>query len=128
MEIEHWAKINLNCNDFLLNSSILFFHEIWSGVFPPFRSGVLLELYQFFLNLDMMLETHMRLCVTEPDFPEKIFSQKLGKWTKNGPKTGIFEFIEKFGHSFLLNLFYNENQYYFLCSYSNPMFWKIFYS
>ena len=28
-----------------------------------------------------------------------------GKWTKNG----FFEFIEKFGHSILLNLFYNEN-------------------
>ena len=24
--------------------------------------------------------------------------KKLGKWTKNGPKTGFFKFIEKFCH------------------------------
>ena len=33
---------------------------------------------------------------------KNIFSPKLRKWTKNGPKTGIYrmvqEFIEKFGH------------------------------
>ena len=34
-----------------------------------------------------MLEPHMKLCVTEPDFLEKNFlPPKLGKWTKNGPK------------------------------------------
>ena len=38
----------------------------------------------------------MKLCVTEPDFPEKkILLPKLGKQTKNVPKTGFFEFIEK---------------------------------
>ena len=47
----------------------------------------------------MVLETHVKLSVTEPDFLEKIFVPKhLGKWTKNGPKTGFFEFIERFGH------------------------------
>ena len=46
-----------------------------------------------------MLETHMKFCVTEPDFLEKIFLPKtLGKWVKNGPKTGFFEYIEKFCH------------------------------
>ena len=29
---------------------------------------------------------------------KKILPQKLGKWTKNGPETGFFEFIEKFGN------------------------------
>ena len=29
---------------------------------------------------------------------KKIFAQKLGKWVKNGPKTGFFEYIEKFYH------------------------------
>ena len=44
-----------------------------------------------------MLETHTNLCVTEPDFLEKIFlPQKLGKWVKNGPKTGFLESIKKF--------------------------------
>ena len=32
-------------------------------------------------------------------FSEKNYlPRKLGKWTKNGPKTGFIEFIEKFGH------------------------------
>ena len=40
----------------------------------------------------------MKLCLTESDFLETFFLlQKLGKWTKIGPKTGFFEFIEKFG-------------------------------
>ena len=39
-----------------------------------------------------MLETHMKLCVTESDFPEKkILPQKLGKWAKNGLKTGFLK-------------------------------------
>ena len=47
----------------------------------------------------MVLETHMKLCVTEPDFPGKFFlPQKLGKWTQNGPKTEFFEFIRKLSH------------------------------
>ena len=52
--------------------------------------------------------------------------QNLGKWTKNGLKTGFSEFIERFGHQFLLNLFYNENLHYLLCSCTNPIFGKIF--
>ena len=45
----------------------------------------------------MVLETHMKLCVTEPDFPGNFFlPQKFGKWTQNGTKTGFFEFIGKF--------------------------------
>ena len=39
----------------------------------------------------MVLETHMKLHMTDPDFAE----QKK-KWTKNGPKTWFFEFIENF--------------------------------
>ena len=36
----------------------------------------------------MGLETHRKLCVTEPDFAEKFFvPSKLGKWTVNGRKT-----------------------------------------
>ena len=52
----------------------------------------------------MVLETHMKLCVTEPEI---FLPQKLGKWTTNGPKIGFFEFIETFGNQFLLNLFCN---------------------
>ena len=48
----------------------------------------------------------MKLCVTKLDFSEKKFflPQIEGKWAK----IGLFEFFEKFGHKFLLNLFYNE--------------------
>ena len=45
----------------------------------------------------MVLGTNVKLCVKEPDFPEKSFlPRKLGQWTKNGPETWFFEFIEKF--------------------------------
>ena len=44
-----------------------------------------------FLNFGMVLETHVKLCMTEPDLLEKSFlPPKLGKWTKNGPKTEFF--------------------------------------
>ena len=58
-------------------------------------------------------------------FPGKsILAQKIRKITKNGPKTGFFEFIGNLGQQFLLNLFYNENFYYLLCSCKNPIFRK----
>ena len=64
----------------------------------------------------MVLETHMKLCVAEPDFSGGNFlPKKMGKWTKNGTKTGFFEFIEKFGNQFLLNMLYNENLYILCC-------------
>ena len=67
----------------------------------------------------------MKLCMTEPDFLENNFlPPKLGKWAKNGQKTGFSEYIEKF-YQFLLNLLYNEYVYYLLCSCTNSMFGKI---
>ena len=48
-----------------------------------------------FLNFDMMLETHMKLCVTESHFLEKELHQKIGQMTKNKSKIVFFEFIEK---------------------------------
>ena len=60
--------------------------------------------------------------MTELDFLEK----KLGpKNWENGPKTGFFEFTEKFGHYFLMNLFYNGNLYYLSFSCTNPIFGKL---
>ena len=47
----------------------------------------------------MVLETHVKQYVTEPDFlEEKILPPELGKWTKKWPETEFFELIEKFGH------------------------------
>ena len=40
----------------------------------------------------MVLDAHMVLCVTEPDFL-KIFFPQI--WGGNGPKIGFFEFIGK---------------------------------
>ena len=56
---------------------------LWNRICPSFHPsvcpGFFLELYHyFFLNFSMRLQTHMKLCMTEPDFPEKIFlSQKF---------------------------------------------------
>ena len=67
----------------------------------------------------MVLETNMKLYMTDLDFLEKnILIQKLWKWkwTKNGPKTGFFEFIEIPCHQrrFFSDLFYTENLYYII--------------
>ena len=56
----------------------------------------------------MALETHINLCITEPDFPEIFFAPKIGKMDQK-----------------LLNLLYNENLYYLLCSCTDPIFGKI---
>ena len=67
------------------------------------KLSILHQLYhQFFLNFDMVLETNIKLCVKERDFPEETFLlPKLRKWTKNS-----FWIYWK-------NLFYNEN--YIIC-------------
>ena len=45
----------------------------------------------------MLLETHMKLCMTEADFVKK--KKKIPKkFWKMGQKIGFFEFIERFGH------------------------------
>ena len=53
-------------------------------------------------------------------------SQKCRKWTKNGPKTGVFEFIEKSGlfFFFFLNLVDKESLFYLLYSSTNPILRK----
>ena len=50
-----------------------------------------------------------------------LLPQELGKWTKNGPKTRFFEFVEK-----VLYLFYDENLYYLLRPCTNSIFGKNF--
>ena len=80
----------------------------------------------FFVNFCMVLESHVT-CVTELDSLGKFFLPlKLGKETQNGPKTGFFQFIGKYGNWYLMNLIYNENVYYLLCSCTNPIFGKNF--
>ena len=100
--------------------------SVCPSVSPSVLLGHLLGIVSlFFLNFGMVLETSMAFCVTKPDFLEKKnLLQKLSKWTKNVPKTGFFEFIEKFGQSFLLSLFCNEDLFYLLCSCTNPIFGK----
>ena len=44
----------------------------------------------------MVLEFHVKLCVTEPDLLGKLFlPQKLGKWTQNESKQGFFSIYWK---------------------------------
>ena len=46
-----------------------------------------------------MLETHISLCLTDPDFSgKKICPKNWESGPKMGPKSGFFEFIEKSGH------------------------------
>ena len=55
----------------------------------------------------MMLETHMRFCVKEPDFPGKFFCSK--NW-ENGPNffnAKIGKMDEKWAKNGFLNLFKN---------------------
>ena len=67
----------------------------------------------------MVPETLSKLCVAEVDFLEKtLLLSKLRKWAKNR----VFEFKEKFGCYFSLNLFCNENLYF--CCRTNPVFVK----
>ena len=41
----------------------------------------------------MVLDTLLKLCMTEPDFLKNFFcTKKLGKWTQNGPKAGFLIF------------------------------------
>ena len=51
--------------------------------------GTFLELYhKFCLDFGIVLKTHMKSCMTEPDFLEKFcLPKKFEKWTRNGPKT-----------------------------------------
>ena len=60
----------------------------------------------------MVLETHMKLCITEP--VKKIL--KFPKNWENGQK--------RFGHKFFPNLVYNEDLYYLLYSCTNLIFEK----
>ena len=111
----------LNFNEFVLGGP-----PVGSSVRPsvipfPRLSERILESYlQIFLHFNTVLETLIQLCVTN------FFARQIGKWTKNGPKTGFYKFIERFGHYFLLNSFYNKNLYYLLCSCTNPIFGVIF--
>ena len=68
---------------------------LWSRVCPSFRASFRAFssncIINFFLNYDMVLGTHMKLCVTAGFSWKKILLQKLGKWTKNGSKTRFSE-------------------------------------
>ena len=55
---------------------------------------------------------------------KNFFAPKIGKMDQKWVKNGFFEYVEKFCHWFLLNLFCNENSY-LLCSCLNPIFGKI---
>ena len=48
-----------------------------------------------------MLETHMKFCVTEPDFPEKSLAPKIGKTgQKMGQEQIVLNILKNFGINF----------------------------
>ena len=74
----------------------------------------------------MVLQTDMKLRVTESDFLEKDFClQNWENGLKMGQKQGFSNLLKNLVINFYY-LFYNENLYYLLCSCTNPIFWKIF--
>ena len=44
----------------------------------------------------MVLEIHMKLCMTEPDFLECFFAPKIGKMDQKGPKQGFLSLLKTF--------------------------------
>ena len=74
----------------------------------------------------MVLEISVKLCVTAGFSRKKNFVLKIGKVDQNWAKNSGFFNLLKNLVIFLLNLFYNENLYYLLCSCINPIFGKIF--
>ena len=73
--------------------------SVHPSVYPSVQAFSWNCVISFFLKFGMVLESHVLLCVTEPDFLGKFFlSPKLGKWAQNGSKSGFFQFIGKFGH------------------------------
>ena len=56
----------------------------------------------FFLNFGIVLETHTRLCATEPDFPEKIFCPK--NW-ENKPVVGQNQGFLNLFKTFVVNVY-----------------------
>ena len=61
----------------------------------------------------MVLETYMKLCITEPDFwRKKILPPRLGKWTKNGPKHVFFNLLK----NLIINVCWICSKIYIMCS------------
>ena len=46
----------------------------------------------------MVLEAHLKLCVTGPDFLEILFAPKIRKMGRKWAKKVFFEFNEKFAY------------------------------
>ena len=71
----------------------------------------------------MVLESHVKLGMTELDFPGRFFCPQ--NW-ENGPKLGLKQVFFNLLENWFINLTYNENLYYLLCFCTNPIFGKIF--
>ena len=65
--------------------------------FHPFRPAVFLELLDYLYSKNVhVVRGHLEICVTEPDFFEKVpIKQKEPKIAKNSTKTGFLNFLAK---------------------------------
>ena len=77
--------------------------------------------HHFFLHFGMLLETVIKLWGTELEFLENSFCPK--NWG-NGPKIVFVDLKKNLVVSFSLNLFYNKNLFYLLCSCTHAVFGK----
>ena len=67
---------------------------VWiSSVRPSVQKFSWNWLFSFFRELNMVLGTHVVLCMTEPDFLKKMFYSQNGE---HRPRPGFFECIGKF--------------------------------
>ena len=86
---------------------------LWNRICQSFHPPI--HLSRHFLGIGILVFSKFWLCVRKPDkvvfdrvrfFFKKKKKKKCTKNGENGPKKGFFEFIEKFGPWFFLNLVY----------------------
>ena len=92
-------------------------YELWS-VRPSFRFSVRKFSWDWFISFFCNSTSCKRPPCVVVSVREGFFCLKNGK---NGPKIGLFGFIEKFSHCFFLNLVYKESSYYLLYTCANPI-------
>ena len=90
---------------FSIVSILVFFQYFWTpssspsfrpSIFPSVYLSIFFELYHWlFLNFGMVLETDMKLCVKEPDFPGKFClppkMQKIGQKSHTWKNPGSWD-------------------------------------
>ena len=140
-KISAFGKISTDLKNFLLDRSdsnhLIGSYEIgsvWPSVLPSVFPSVLPYVRPFSWNCCIIsffviltwCQKPMSSCAWQRRiFRKKIcLPSKLGKWTKNGSKTGSFEFIQKLGYRFYWICFIMKI-YSICCVWENFCFWDL---